>query len=213
MFAVTYVPQAAVLTLFNGPLAFVTTVLLVLSESSTIFSVLSKNFLIDDALIDTFDGTLLSRNLTSLVSTERQVKSGSDPIARMGKIMSKPFARFTPKAIIRYFMYLPLNFIPVVGTVLFIVLQGRKFGPTAHARYFQLKQMGKREKAEFIEKRKAAYTSFGVPAVLLELVPIAGIFFAFTNTVGAALWAADLEQRESTAPNLRAQAEQAKNAE
>lgn len=28
----------------------------VVSESSTIFSVLSKNFLIDEALIDTFDG-------------------------------------------------------------------------------------------------------------------------------------------------------------
>lgn len=56
MFTVAYVPQAAVLTIFNGPLAILTTVLLVLSESSTILSVLSKNFLIDDALIDTFDG-------------------------------------------------------------------------------------------------------------------------------------------------------------
>jgi hypothetical protein len=62
-------------------------------------------------------------------------------------------------------------------------------------------------------------TSFGVPAVLLELVPIAGIFFSFTNTVGAALWAADMEQQKSplgnntTAPNLRNQAELAKKAE
>jgi hypothetical protein len=58
-------------------------------------------------------------------------------------------------------------------------------------------------------------TSFGVPAVLLELVPIAGIFFSFTNTVGAALWAADMEQNQqsggsSTAPNLRNQAERAR---
>ncbi|KAF2741365.1 hypothetical protein EJ04DRAFT_453756 [Polyplosphaeria fusca] len=213
MFAVTYVPQAAVLTIFNGPLAILTTVLLVLSESSTIFSVLSKNFLIDDALIDTFDGTLLSRNLTSLVSTERQVKSGADPIAKLGKIMKKPFARFTPKAIIRYFIYMPLNLIPVVGTVLFVILQGRKFGPTAHARYFQLKQMSKRERDGFVDQRKAAYTSFGVLAVLLELVPVAGIFFAFTNTVGAALWAADMEAKQTTAPNLRNQAELAKKAE
>lgn len=36
-------------------------------------------------------------------------------------------------------------------------------------------------------------TSFGVPAVLLEMVPVAGILFAFTNTCGAALWAADME--------------------
>ena len=56
MFAFAYLPQAAVLTVFNGPLAALTTILLVLSESSTIFSVLSKSFLIDDALIDTFDG-------------------------------------------------------------------------------------------------------------------------------------------------------------
>ncbi|KAF2000785.1 hypothetical protein P154DRAFT_522375 [Amniculicola lignicola CBS 123094] len=213
MFAVTYVPQAAVLTIFNGPLAIISTVLLVLSESSTIFSVISKNFLIDEALIDTFDGTLLSRNLTSLVSTERQVRSGNDPIGKLGKIAKKPFAKFTPKAIIRYFMYLPLNFIPVVGTVLFVILQGRKCGPTAHARYFQLKQMGKREKEEFIHERKAAYTSFGVPAVLLELVPLVGIFFSFTNTVGAALWAADMERKQATAPNLRNQAELANKAE
>jgi len=158
MFAVTYVPQAAVLAIFNGPLAVFTTVLLVLSESSTIFSVLSKNFLIDDALIDTFDGTLLSRDLTSLVSTERQIKPGGDAIAKLGKIISKPFAQFTPKALIRYFIYLPLNFIPVVGTILFVILQGRKFGPIAHARYFQLKRMNKGQKEEFIEKRKAAYT-------------------------------------------------------
>ena len=53
--------------------------------------------------------------------------------------------------------------------------------------------------------------SFGVPAVLLELIPNAGIFFSFTNTVGAALWAADIEEKsatgETTAPGLRSQAE------
>lgn len=216
MFVVTYVPQAAVLTIFNGPLAFVTTVLLVLSESSTIFNVLSKNFLIDDALIDTFDGTLMSRNMTTLVAKERTVKSGSDPIAKLGKLASKPFAKFAPSAIIRYFMYLPLNFIPIVGTIMFVVLQGRKFGPTAHARYFQLKQMNKKEKDQFVERRKAAYASFGIPAVLLEMVPIAGIFFSFTNTVGAALWAADMESRDATgqkttAPGLRNQAAEARN--
>jgi hypothetical protein len=158
MFALTYVPQAALLTIFNGPLAIVTTVLLVLSESSTIFSVLSKNFLIDDALIDTFDGTMVCRDQSTLVSKERQVKSGSDPIGKLGKLASKPFAKFTPKAIVRYFLYLPLNFIPVIGTLIFVILQGRKFGPTAHARYFQLKQMKKQEKERFIEERKAAYT-------------------------------------------------------
>ena len=53
--------------------------------------------------------------------------------------------------------------------------------------------------------------SFGVAAVLLELVPVASILFAFTNTVGAALWAADMEKgivtADGTAPQLREKAE------
>ena len=49
--------------------------------------------------------------------------------------------------------------------------------------------------------------------MLLELVPVASIFFAFTNTVGAALWAADMEKgnvsKEGTAPELREKATRA----
>ena len=55
--------------------------------------------------------------------------------------------------------------------------------------------------------------SFGVTAVLLELVPVASILFAFTNTVGAALWAADMEKgnvsEHGTSPHLREQAQKA----
>lgn len=209
MFVFTYLPQAAILAIFNGPLAALSTILLVLSESSTISNLISRTFFIEDALIDTFDGTLLSRGMNSLVSEGRQLKPGSDPIGKLGKMLKKPFARFTPKAIIQYLMYLPLNFIPVVGTVMFVVLRGRKAGPAAHARYFQLKGMNSRQKEDFVEQRQPAYTSFGVPAVLLELVPVAGLFFSFTNTVGAALWAADLERGNTTAPNLREQAKKA----
>ncbi|KAF6233588.1 hypothetical protein HO173_008145 [Letharia columbiana] len=210
MFLFTYVPQVAVMAFTSGPLAAVSAALLVLSESSTLFTILSKTFLIEDALTDTFDGVLVSKNTTNLVSEGRQIKGGSDIMGKLGKLTKKPFQKFTPTAIIRYFMYLPLNFIPVVGTVLFVVLQGRRAGPAAHSRYFQLKQWNSTQKQKHIEEYKAAYTSFGVAAVLLELVPIASILFAFTNTVGAALWAADIEKgnvtTEGTAPGLNEQA-------
>lgn len=63
--------------------------------------------------------------MTDFVSEGRQIKSGHrDPIAKLGTLVKKPFAKFTPEAIIRYFMYLPLNFIPVVGTAIFLTLQG-----------------------------------------------------------------------------------------
>lgn len=53
------------------------------------------------------------------------------------------------------------------------------------------------------------YHSFGIVATLLEMVPIAGIFAAYTNTCGAALWAGDMEQKAGTAPQLREQAKKA----
>lgn len=124
MFALTYLPQLAIMVFVDGPIAVLTTVLLVLNESSTIVNMLSRTWILQDALLDTFDGTLVSRNATDLVTHGRELKSGSDPIAKLGKIIRSPFERFSPKAIIRYLMYLPLNFIPFVGTGVFIALQG-----------------------------------------------------------------------------------------
>jgi hypothetical protein len=83
-----------------------------------------------------------------------------------------------------------------------------------------------------------AYSGFGTVATLLEMIPFASIVFSFTNTgkshkplgesvmqpmrtlltplavVGAALWAADIEKKESemsssTAPGLRDAAKKA----
>lgn len=125
MFALTYIPQLAVLVFVNGPLAVATTVLLVLNESSTIINVIARNWMLQDALLDTFDGTLLARNQTGVVSEGREIKSGSDPMQKLGRILKSPFAKFSPKALIRYIMYLPLNFIPIVGTVIFVALQGQ----------------------------------------------------------------------------------------
>jgi hypothetical protein len=66
----------------------------------------------------------------------RQLKSGNfnDPIAKLGKLITSPFEKFTPKALIRYVMYLPLNFIPIVGTVAFVLIQGRTRGESVHTR-------------------------------------------------------------------------------
>jgi hypothetical protein len=137
----TCAPAVSILFFVNGPLAAFTTILLTLSESSTIITILSKNFLIADALVDTFDGTLIARNETGVVAEGRQIKSGSDPInkvcaprhgqyvigtdtGQLGKLLKSPFEKYSPKALIRYVMYLPLNFIPVVGTIIFVFIQG-----------------------------------------------------------------------------------------
>ena len=98
--------------------------------------------------------------MTGIVSEGRQLQSGGDPIAKLGKAFKKPFERFTPTAIIRYFMYMPLNFIPIVGTIAFVFLRGKKYGPTVHTRYFQLKEMNKSSRDDFVKAREAAYTRY-----------------------------------------------------
>ena len=163
MFLIAYLPQAAIMSFTSGPIAAVSAALLTLSESSTLTTVLAKTFLVQDALTDTFDGTLLSKSgTTSLVGQGRQVKaSGSDPISRLGKLVKKPFDKYTPTALIRYLMFLPLNAVPVVGTGLFVIMQGRKAGPGAHERYFQLKGWNGEQKRKHVEEFKGAYTRYG----------------------------------------------------
>lgn len=163
MFFFTYVPQLALLALTSGPLAPISAALLVLSESSTLTNAISNSFLLNEALVDTFDGTLVSRGYEALVSDGRQLSPsgrGGDPIARLGKLVKKPFARLSPAALIRSVLYLPLNFIPVVGTIVYAVVQGKRIGPTAHDRYFQLKGWDRRRREEWLETHKAEYTRF-----------------------------------------------------
>ncbi|KAL1986374.1 hypothetical protein VTN96DRAFT_6453 [Rasamsonia emersonii] len=211
MFFFTYVPQAAVLAFTSGPMAPISAALLVLSESSTILNALSRSFSLQDvSLVDTFDGTLIARGHEALVADGRQLstsgKKGDDPIARLGKLLKRPFTKLSPHALLRSLLYLPLNFIPVVGTIAYIVFQGKRIGPIAHERYFQLKGWNARQRDEWVERNRAAYTSFGVAAFILEMVPFASLALAYTNTVGAALWAADIEKRMSTASdNFRKQ--------
>ncbi|PFH58472.1 hypothetical protein XA68_13630 [Ophiocordyceps unilateralis] len=211
MFFFAYLPQLAVLVFVNGPLAVVTTVVLILNESSALVNALSRNWILQDAIVDTFDGTLVARNATATVSQGRELRSGADPMQRLGKILLSPFDRFSPTALVRYVMYLPLNFIPVVGTAMFLFLQGRNRGKLVHGRYFQLKKWSASQRSHWLDEHIGPYTAFGLVATLLEMIPLASIFFTFTNTVGAALWAADIEaldttMTDETAPTLRERA-------
>jgi len=161
MFFFTYVPQMAIMAFTSGPLAAISAAVLVLSESSAITNLLSRSFLVEDALLDTFDGTLIARDQEPLVARGRQVKprsGGTHAVARLGKMLSRPFARFRPEAMMRSLLYLPLNLIPVVGTVVYVAMQGKRVGPALHARYFQLKGWDSQKQDEWVTKHRGAYT-------------------------------------------------------
>ncbi|KAL2868574.1 uncharacterized protein BJX67DRAFT_45455 [Aspergillus lucknowensis] len=207
LFVFTYLPQTTLMAFTAGPLlAPIGAFFLVLSEAAALTHFLSRTFVLADALIDTFDAVLLNRGHEALVSRGREIKSargnGNGVFARLGKMLHKPLGSGfgfgtwseTARGLLRSVLLLPLNFIPVVGTVVYVYVSGKKAGPGLHERYFQLRGLSESEREEWVGKRRGAYTGLGMASVVLEMVPFASILFEFSNAVGAALWAADLEK-------------------
>ncbi|KAJ7771833.1 hypothetical protein B0H16DRAFT_1514905 [Mycena metata] len=194
MFAFTYLPQVAFCALFSGPLAFVTAALLVLGESYAVIMFVSKAFFLGRAQDQLFNAVFRQQGV-NLIYVEPKGKSRGF-VQSVLKGASKPLSRFSREGLLRYVVSLPLNMVPMVGTVLFLLYNGTKAGPTFHSRYFQAKGMTPAARQAFVEKRKGAYTAFGAATLGLNLVPVVGPIFLLTSTVGAALWACELEKKE-----------------
>ncbi|TMW58773.1 hypothetical protein Poli38472_006918 [Pythium oligandrum] len=93
----------------------------------------------------------------------------------------------------RQVLTLPLNLIPIIGTITYIWINGLLFGWDAHLYYFELKGYSYSEQKEVVDTHKRTYSSFGMQTLVSEMIPALGPLFLFTNAVGAALFAADLE--------------------
>jgi hypothetical protein len=96
MFFFTYLPQAAILTLMNGPVGPFNAVLLVLSESGTIINAIARSFILDQALYDIFDATLVNEGQTELVSRGRELKhvDNKQGAKKLGKMITKPLEKY-----------------------------------------------------------------------------------------------------------------------
>ncbi|KAJ3553093.1 hypothetical protein NM688_g3801 [Phlebia brevispora] len=190
----TYLPQAALLSVVTGFLGPVLAILLLGAESIFLLTFLAKPLLLEPALQHVFDSTLISRGQLQLV------KDGKTKFAsvtdRTGALF-RPLQALSRNGVATYLLTLPLNIIPVLGTISFVCINGHRAGPGWHARYFQLKGFDSHRRLEFVKTHQAEYTAFGVGALVLSFVPIIGLLFTFTNTVGAALWAADIEAKSN----------------
>lgn len=88
-----------------------------------------------------------------------------------------------------------INMIPFVGPLLVILVRASRSGFSKHHRYFQLKGYTNAQVYFIWVHQKHSYFMFGFVALLLESIPGLGYFFVFANTIGAALWAVDLEDQ------------------
>lgn len=92
MFLFTYLPQAGVLSLVNGPIGAINAAALVLSESSFIINHLLRTFLLEQSLLDLFDAALVCEGQEALVANGRELNPGKrfEGTKKLGKLVSKP---------------------------------------------------------------------------------------------------------------------------
>lgn len=196
---------------------------MVLSESTAIAALLFEAFFIDEAQVDMFDAVLINEGYADLVSHGREVLSTATENTRDGrdshdrrhgsqldsqgatqednpvKRLGRPFppavyAPFSFRQIVEFVLFLPLNFIPAIGPILYLILIGRRGGPLHHWRYLRLRGFDKTQRKRFEKERRLRYTWFGTAAMVLQLVPVLSMAFLCTTAVGSALWVVRLEE-------------------
>ncbi|KAK2062303.1 hypothetical protein LY76DRAFT_506010 [Colletotrichum caudatum] len=197
LFTFAFLPQFALLAIFHGWGAWVNAVVLVLGEGLVVIQGLFEGFFVDECRVDVFDATLIKESHVDLVAPHRILFHDAPTAVQM---LGKPTtpAVFTPWSmiqIIELVVFLPLNFVPVVGTPAFIIITGTRMGKLSHYRWFHLRGLSKKEAKKEIESRTWEYVWFGTVAMILELIPVLSFFFLLTTSAGAGLWAARIEDK------------------
>jgi hypothetical protein len=121
----TFLPQMAILAFITGPLAPLVAFILVLAETVLLLTLFARQLFLGPALAEVFDATLRAKGQGELVKAGRKrLGQGSDG-KELGKALVRPLQGFTFDGILRYIVTLPFNFIPVVGTVFFLLYNGK----------------------------------------------------------------------------------------
>jgi hypothetical protein len=210
LFFFAYLPQVAFLAIFQGRSAWVNGAFLVLGEGAAIVALLFEAFFADETLVDVFDAVLINEGFEELINKERVIyPDGVNPVKRLGKpTTSAVYAPFSFRQIIEFIFLLPLNFVPVAGVPMFLVLTGYRAGPFHHWRYFQLLELTKDKRKRFVRNRQLKYTAFGTIALILQLIPIFSMLFLLTSAAGSALWAVEMEKHKAFLETHRSEREE-----
>merc|ERR1711865_502407 len=119
--------------------------------------------------------------------------SGTDPELGCFYRSSTTLFKFTCLRLFVMVCCLPLNLIPVVGTVMWAVCSGYFLAWDAHSGFLDSKGMDFTAQSEYIKARRWEYVMFGFLAQCFELVPGLNVIGFFSNFAAAALWAAQID--------------------
>ena len=156
--------------LWHGPTAWVNAAFLLLGIGSAIVALLFEAFFVDETLVDVFDAVLIDQGCQELVLQGRTLDTtASNSVKSLGKpTISSVFSPFSFRQIALFVVTLPLSFIPLVGIVFFLIVNGFYAGSLAHHRLFKLRGLSKKERKAEVKKRKLKYTWFGAVQLLTQ---------------------------------------------
>ena len=152
----TYIPQAALLSLFTGFLGPILAIFLLGAESIVLLTFLAKPLFLEPALQHVFDAALVQRGQSELV---KDGKTKYSVFNDRSSALVRPLQALSREGVLRYVLTLPLNLIPLLGTALFVCVNGYRAGPSWHARYFQLKGFDKAQRTAFVDQHRPEYTA------------------------------------------------------
>ncbi|ODV63531.1 uncharacterized protein ASCRUDRAFT_21208, partial [Ascoidea rubescens DSM 1968] len=204
-----YPIQALVSFYLQGPSAFLSTFILIFYQAGMISRLVLEKTILKEPLRKIFDEVLINQGLSEFVAKgkliidaknkEKKEKRKAQPLQRriyddyVAMFFSVSYITSIPYSITKTVFLLVLHSIPIIGPWFLLFLKSGKKGRTLHQRYYDLKDFDERQIKTFYRARSSEYSSFGFVALTLETIPIIGMFFTFTDVVGASLWAADLE--------------------
>lgn len=196
MYIMFYPVQAVLSSFLYGPSGFVTAWFSVLQQSGMVAGFIVVVVLMPEIQKVAFDATL-SREYTDdvvLLGKLRRLQSVPFLVKFGQKILELPRILIVPFILFKTFVMLLIGSIPVIGAFLVIILQAPSKGLRCHLRYFALKGYDKRQIRSIYNSKRGHYMGFGIAANFLESIPIFSVFFMFTNNIGAAIWAIDIEK-------------------
>ena len=154
----TYIPQAGLLSLLTGPLGPILAIFLLGAESIFLLVFFAKPLFLEPALQHVFDTTLAACGQNQLLKDGTSIKRTA-ALNRAGAFI-RPLQALARDGVVRYLITLPLNFVPILGTVVFLFVNGRRAGPGWHVRYYQLKGYTSTQQKDFISKHRADYDGY-----------------------------------------------------
>lgn len=175
-------------TLTNGPIGVQIAIIITIQQCSYFNNYIFKNFLIRGKLNKIFDTTLCLVGLDRIVIPGKlKRKVPQTIIAQILEI--NPISLTCAIASIIY--QVVISFIPIVGSLLLSYNKAINTTATLQNRFAQLTRQRPRQIKYTIKEHEAEFFSFGFTCQLLESIPFFGVFFCFTDCIGAALMAAD----------------------